>query len=147
MGNDFNKASFAPVPSEQLVAEDESAIESDNPTPLAKKQKKATGTVGAKAKVAKKKKKVYGDEEIVPASDEEQMPKLKKVKVKVRNEIDFATKKIEENQVKGNKYGDMLKSISSKQATEQSSRMPAPKALSQLQAAGGGKKLKRERGR
>jgi hypothetical protein len=64
MGDDFDKASFVPVPSEQSVAEDESAIESDDPTPPSKKQKarvteKATGTVGAKpgasAKVAEKK--------------------------------------------------------------------------------------------
>ena len=119
MGNDFDKALFVPVPSEQSVAKDESAIKSDDTTPPASKQKaqateKATGTAGVKAKVAERKKKVGGDEEIVPASDEELIPKLKKVKVKVHNEINFAAKKMEENKVKGNKYGDMLKSISSK---------------------------------
>ena len=152
MGDDFDKASFVPVPSEQSVAEDESAIKSDDPTPPSKKQKaqvteKATGTVGAKpgasAKVAKKKKKVDRDKEIVPASDEEQTPKPKKVKVKVRDEINIAAKNMEENEVKGSKYGDMVKSMSSKRA-EQSSGMPASKAPLQLQAVGGGKKLKRE---
>ena len=44
---------------------------------------------------------------------------------------------------KGNKYVDMVKSMSNKQAER--SGVPAPKAPSQLQAAGGGgKKLKRE---
>jgi hypothetical protein len=141
---DFDKTSLTPVPSDDSITEDES----DDPTPPAKKQKiqateKATRTAGASAKVAAKKKKVDRDEEVVATSDEEQTPKPKKVQAKVRDEINFAVKKME-NEVKGNKYGDMVKSMSSTNQAERSG-VPAPKAPSQLQAAGGGgKKLKRE---
>ena len=47
-----------------------------------------------------------------------------------------------ENKGKGDKYVNMVKSMSNKQAER--SGVPAPKAPSQLQVAGGGKKLKRE---
>ena len=94
------------------------------------------------AKVVEKKKQVDGDEKEVDASDEEEMPRPKKVKAKVRDEINFVAKKMEIDG-KGNKYVDMVKSMSNKQAER--SGVPAPKAPSQLQAAGGGgKKLKRE---
>ena len=45
-----------------------------------------------------------------------------------------------ENEVKGNKYGNMVKSMSNGQ-----SGIPATEASLQFQAGGGGKKLKRER--
>jgi hypothetical protein len=145
MSDNCDKASSAPASSEQSVAEDESAIERGDPTPPAKRQKqateKATRTAGGKEKVAEKKKEVGGDEEIVLTSDEEQTPKPKKVKVKLRDDINFAAKKIEEDEVKGNKYGNMLKSVSSKPAAEQSGGMPVPKVPLR---ARGGKKLKRE---
>jgi hypothetical protein len=146
--SDFDKTSLASA-SEESVTEDESTTESDDSdvTPPAKKQKiqateKATRTAAASTRVAEKKKKVDRDEKVVAAPDEEQTPKPKKVKAKVRDEIDFAAKKMD-NEVKGNKYGDMVKSMSSNRAER--SGMPPPKAPSQLQAAGGGsKKLKRE---
>jgi hypothetical protein len=50
----------------------------------------------------------------VPASDEErpQEPKLKKVKVKVRNEINIMAKKIEDKtQGTRSKYSDTVKSM------------------------------------
>ena len=65
--------------------------------------------MGASKKVAdsERGKKVGGDEKVVVASDEEQTPKPKKVKAKVHDEIDFATKKME-NEVKGDEYGNMV---------------------------------------
>jgi hypothetical protein len=141
---DFDKTSLAPVASEEddsvteddSVAEDESVTESDSddPTPPAKKQKtqateKAMQTAGASANVDEKKKKKV---EKVAITSDQQTPKPKKFKAKVRDEIDFAAKKITDNEVKRNMYSDMVKSMS------------APKPPSQLQAAGGGRKLKRE---
>ena len=96
-------------------------------------------------KVAEKKKRVDRDEEIVPASDDEETPKPKKVKVAkvpIRDEINMAAKKIVENEVKGNKYSGMVKTMFGKQAEENPGRKPALKAPSQLQAARG-KMLKR----
>ena len=146
---DFDKTPLTPVTSEgsitedELAVEDESSTESDNPVPPVKKQKIwATQTAGTSAKVVKKKKQVDGDEKVVDTSDEEETPKLKKVKAKIHNEINSVAKKME-NEGKGDKYVDMVKSMSNKQA--EWSGVPAPKAPLQLQAAGGGrKKLKRE---
>ena len=157
MGDEFDKESFAPVLSEQesvRVTEDESAVDSDGPTPPAKKQKtqvteeniRGAGVKPVGGKVAEKKKRVDRDEEIVPASDDEETPKPKKVKVvkvPVRDEINMAAKKIVENEVKGNKYSGMVKTMFGKQAEEHPGRKPALEAPSQLQAAGG-KMLKRE---
>ena len=157
MGDEFNKESFAPALSEQesvRVTEDELAVDSDGPTPPAKKQKtqvteeniRGVGVKPVGGKVAEKKKRVDRDEEIVPASDDQETPKPKKVKVvkvPVRDEINMAAKKIVENEVKGNKYSGMAKTMFGKQAEEHPGRKPALEAPSQLQAAGG-KMLKRE---
>lgn len=149
------------VVEDELTAGDESAPESEDAAPPAKKKKvevakKATSTAtntkkagtgkatkkasagkATKTTSAGKGKKVDrpAEDEQVVIIDEEQTPKPKKVKVKVRDEIDSAAKKME-NEAKGNKYGDMVRSMSSKKP-----EMPVP---SQLQAGGGGRKLKRE---
>ena len=145
IGDDDSEFDETPLPSlapEESVTENELSTESDDPAPLVKKQKiQVAKTAGASAKVAEKERKV-DRENVVAASDEEETPKPKKVKAKVRDAIDFAAKKMG-IEVKGDKYGDMVKSMFNKQAER--SGVPAPKAPSQLQAAGGGsKKLKRE---
>jgi arylsulfatase A-like enzyme len=70
----------------------------------------------------------------VPTSDDEpsQKPKLKKVKIKVHDEVNIVAKKIESEETQGiwRKYGDMVRLMSSKQASVQ----PAPKAPTQVQA-------------
>ena len=110
MVDELNKDSFAPALSEQeSVTEDESAVDSDIPTPPAKKQKAQVTEVNIRkvevkpvgGKVAEKKKRVDRDEEIVPASDDKQTPKAKKVKVikaPVRDEINMAARKVAEKQ-------------------------------------------------
>ncbi|KAM6503850.1 hypothetical protein JOM56_000793 [Amanita muscaria] len=168
MGDDIDRESFAPAPSEQSTTENDSdsAIESDDRTPPAKKQKaqgaekikagakqasgkaaekkktqateKATGNAAAKAA---KKMEVDRDEEIVPASDEE-TPKPKKAKV--RDEINIAAKKIVETEVRENRGGDMVNSMSSKQSEGRPGGKPAPEVTTQLQVPVGGRKLKRE---
>jgi len=151
---DFDETPVAPVAAENSFTEDESAssvtedesassltedeseIEYVAPPPKKKKimvTEKATRTVGASTKVAERGRKVGKDEKVVAASDEAQTskPKKDKAKVQVREEIKFAAKKMK-NEVKGNRYDDMMKSMSK--------RPP-----SQLQeTGGGGKKLKRE---
>jgi hypothetical protein len=143
-----DNASFAPAPAgesadSELAIGSDSATESDSPAPPTKKQK--VHDTGASTKVAEKRRKVDKDEEIVaaPQADDDgevQTPKPKKMKM--RDEINFAAKKIEEDK-KGNKYGGMVESVFNK---AESNEMPAPKAPSHLQAAEKGKnrKLKRE---
>lgn len=142
---DDSDFALGPVASEdQSNAEDES---SDEATPPAKKLKiqateKAAQTVGASQKVAERERKVSRDEEVVVNSDEDQTPKPKKTKIKVRDEINFAAQKMEnDSEVKRNKYADMVKS------TGTSSYLSGMPAL-QLQATGGelgrGRKLRRE---
>jgi hypothetical protein len=142
MSDDVAMASFVPPCSRKSISDDDSAVESDNPPPT-KKSKARTARKDA-GEVGKRKK--ADDEEIVPASDEEQPeePKLKKVKVKVRDEINIMAKKIEDKtQGTRNKYGNMVKSMSSTRAEDQSSGKPASKTPSQVQAMGG-RRLKRE---
>jgi hypothetical protein len=122
MSDGVDKASFVSPCSKKLAGEDDSAVESDSPPPLLKQPRaqtagKATAKVGMKVagKTVKKTKADKYEEEIVPASDEEQPqePKPKKMKVKVRDEINIAAKKIEDGtQGTWNKYGDMVKSMS-----------------------------------
>ena len=97
---DFNKTPLMPVISEGSITEDELAIEDESSTesdvlvpPVKKKKIRATQTAGMSAKVVEKKKQVDGDEKEVDTSDEEEMPKPKKVKAKVHDEINFVTKK------------------------------------------------------
>ena len=110
MVDKLDKDSFAPVLSElESVTEEESAVDSDIPTPPAKKQKAQATEVNIRkaevkpvsGKVAEKKKRVDRDEEIVLASDDEQTPRAKKVKVikaPVCDEINMATRKVAEKQ-------------------------------------------------
>jgi hypothetical protein len=142
---------LGPVASEnELVVKDDSESStkdesSDNSIPPAKKPKiqatvKATRTVGASQKAAQRVRKVGRDEKVeVPESDEEQTPKPKKAKTKtkVRDEINFAAKKMEKND------SPVEVNLKGGKSTGASSGMPAP----QLQATGGegrGKKLRRE---
>jgi hypothetical protein len=75
---DVNNVSFIQPCFKKSVSEDDSAVESDNLPPLAKRFKtqtagKATAKVGIKVtrKVGKKKKANKYDKEIVPTSNEE----------------------------------------------------------------------------
>jgi hypothetical protein len=151
--DDFDAASFAPAYSEKSVADNDSAIENEGPPPPAKRLKvekvgKAMTTARAMpvgVKVAGKRKKADDDaDEIVPASEEElpQEPKAKKVKVKVRDEIDIVMKKMGEDKIR-NKYSNMVKSVPSKHAGEDLRGRPAPKEPSQVQPLAN-RKLKRE---
>ncbi|KAF8222298.1 hypothetical protein L208DRAFT_1323430 [Tricholoma matsutake] len=150
MGDKFDAQSFAPaLPEEESTTKDESVVESDM-TPRPKKQKAQAKDIREAevkpvgGKVAAKRKQVDKDEEIVPASDDELIPRLKKVKkVPVCDEIDMAAKKMVENEVKGNKYSGMVKTMFSKPAGEHQGQKPALGAPSQLQAVGC-KVLKRE---
>jgi hypothetical protein len=139
---------------EKSVAGDNLGYESEAPPPPAKKVKavktgKAVVTARAKIdvvkKVAEKRKKVNDDDnKIVPDSEEDkpQEPKPKKVKVKVRDEIDIVMKQIEEDRIRNRYDGNMAKSMPIKHAGEEL-RRPAPEAPSQVQAWVN-KKLKRE---
>lgn len=144
--------SFVPPRSEKSVSVDDSAVEteSDNPPP-AKRPKaqtagKATAKVGIKAsREAGKNKKV--DEYDKEASDEE-TPKPKKVKVKVRDEINTMARKIEdETQEMPSKYGDIVKSMTStaRGKVARSDKKAVSKTPSQAQVMHAyGRGLKRE---
>lgn len=157
MAEDFDTASVE-VPCSEKSITDDSTVESDNPPPPVKKRKfqaavtavpataKAVSTAGVKpvgGRVAEKKKRAKDAEEVVPASDEElpEEPKLKKVKVKVRDEIDIAMKKIEKNKVQNVSVNTLKSSNHAGEDLEGS--LPAPEALSQV-PVGGKRKLKRE---
>jgi hypothetical protein len=120
MSDDVNNTPSTPPCSKKSVSEDDLAVESDNPPPVKRSKAqmagKATAKVGIKAtrKVGKKTQADEDDEEIVPASNEEQPeePKLKKVKVKVHDEINIMAKKIEDKtQGMWSKYSDIVKFI------------------------------------
>ena len=152
MSDDVNNASFVPSYIKKFVSEDDLAVENDNPPPSKRSKAqtagKAIAEVGIKVtgKVGKKTKANKYDEEIVPASNEEQPqePKLKKVKVKVHNEINIMAKKIKDKtQEMQSEYGDIVKSMSTMQAEDGSNRKPASKTPSQAQEMGG-RRLKRE---
>ena len=139
MSDDVDNTSFVPSYSKKFVSEDDSAIESDNPPPFKRSKAQTAGKAIAKVgikvtrKVGKKTKADEYNEEIVPASDEEQPqePKLKKVKVKMHNEINIVAKKIEnKTQETQSKYGDIVKSMSTTQAEDGSNGKPASKTPS-----------------
>jgi len=147
----FNATLFAPSYPEKSVSDNDLGIESDGPLPPAKKlQVKKTGkavtTARAKpvgGKVAKKRKKVNDDADEVVLDSEEEKPqeaKLKKVKVKVQDEINIAMKKVEDKIQ--NKYSNMVKSMPSKHAGEELRGGLAPEAPSQILAQAN-KKLKK----
>lgn len=147
LSDNFEKASFIPPASERSVTADESAVDSDAATPVAKKLKvepkkavaKTAGKKKATAKKADKQKQAdQSDVEIVDAEPQE--PKRKKPRM--RDEIDVAAKKIGENESQGNKYARMVKSMLGKQGEELAPKFKAP---SRPQATVvGGKKLQRE---
>jgi len=108
---DFDNTSLSPAPSDSSVTESESESvtesESDDPTPPTKKQKiQATQKVGGSGKVPGSEKGRKVDKKVVVASEEEHRTSMpKKVKAKVRDEIDFAAKKMEK---KKEKYRDIV---------------------------------------
>jgi hypothetical protein len=155
MADDFERASFVPPTSEHSDTADESTAERDATPHPAKKlkaePKKAVAKTAAKKKAVSKKadKKKVDDEsdvEIVnsnaePPQEPPQEPKPKKVKPRMRDEINIAAKKIEENESQGSKYANMVKSMSGNRGEEPE----ALKGTSRPQATVvGGKKLQRE---
>jgi len=142
MSDDVDKASFVLPCSRKSISDDDSAVESDGPPPIKKSKAQMARKVAGEA--GKRKKDDNGG--VVPASAEgqPQEPKPKKVKVKVCNEINIMAKKIEDKtQGAQNKYGNMVKSMSSTRAEAQPSGKPASKTPLQVQVTGG-RRLKRE---
>jgi hypothetical protein len=131
-----DSASFIPPSAEESVANN-SGVESDVPPPPIKKQRaqttKAKGQVtAAMNKVTVKK----SDVEMVSTDVElPQEPKPKKVKTWTRDEINAATKEIQEN-----KYGDIVRSMSTKQGGKESSGKPGSTATAVTEK----RKLQRE---
>jgi hypothetical protein len=125
LSDNFKKASFTPPTSKRSVTTDESAVDSDMPTPVTKKlkvepKKAMVKTAGKKKAMAKKADK----------------------KPRMQDEFNVAAKKIRENESQGNKYASMMKSMSGKQGEEPALKFKAP---SQPQATVvGGKKLQGE---
>ena len=147
---DFDKAEFTPPSADDSVTEDNSAVESDPPPPT--KKSKVQPAENAAKKTAMKKKEVAKMEpkesevDIVPDSEAEQ-PKEPKSRFQVRNEINGAAKKIEENRTQGNKYSEMVKSMTSKRGEKESGENPAPKSKGKGKdqaVTGGSKRLVRE---
>ena len=125
LSDNFKKASFTLPTSKCSVTTDESAIDSDMPTPVTKKLK--VEPKKAVAKMAGKKKAI--------AKKADKKPHM-------RDEINVAARKIGENESQGNKYANMMKSMSGKQGEEPALKFKAP---SQPQATVmGGKKLQGE---
>jgi hypothetical protein len=142
--------------SKSSVDADDSAVENDDPpppTPAKKKKAKitpkaTTARVDTKklGETANRKRKVVEDVEgdIPQDSNDEQPqePKPKKMKVKMRDEINVATTKILEIQVKktaNNKYAEMVNSMGS--SGKPASNVPSHSSLA---VASGGRPLKRE---
>jgi hypothetical protein len=138
------------LPASELSAEEGPAIESDPPPPAKKPKIQPTGQVkvnpahtnarkGKKADQHAQDILIVSNGEVMPDSDEEppQEPKPKKTKVKLRDQINVAAKKIEQKN-----DGDTAKSTSSQQEEEsiQSSGRPAPKIQSRVKP----RPLKRE---
>jgi hypothetical protein len=150
MGDNHDGALFEPV----AAGDSESAVESDEPSPPPKKRKAQTvqkAAVNVEQRKGVEKTAADGEKKVetAPGSDNEplQEPKPKKMKVKMRDAINIAAKKIEANAIEGtqSKYGHMVKAIPSRRAGEGPSGKPAPKAPSQVQAVDG-RRLKREGG-
>jgi hypothetical protein len=146
---DFDKAEFAPPSADDSVTADDSAVESDPPPPAKKSKVQPADTA---KKTAMKKKEVAKMEskesevDVVPDS-EAQQPKECKPRFQVRNEINGAAKKIEENRTQGNKYSEMVKSMTSKQGEKESGENPAPKSKGKGKdqaVTGGSQRLVRE---
>jgi hypothetical protein len=140
MTDDFDRGSFVPPGSEHSATGDDSAVESDAPTPRPVKK----GNTGL-PKAGKGKKAEESEVEIIDA-DAEPMKKPKKVKPRLRDAIDVAAKDIEDDKAgAGNKYAAMLKSASNQRGGDKSGGQPAVKALQMPQAPAVGAKRKLER--
>jgi hypothetical protein len=138
-----------PMPgSDGLVNADDSAVESDGPpTPVGKgKGKQMAPAARADMKnlqveLGNRKRRVddVGDD-VPPGSDEEQPqePKPKRVKKKMREEINIATTKILEKEKEGNKYANMVKNSMG------SSGKPASKVPSHSTSQAVGRQPQRE---
>lgn len=149
MTDNFDRGSFVPPGSEHSATVDDSAVESDAPTPRPTKGRK-TGkgkAVVSKETVVPKPGKGKKAEELeveIVNSDTEpvKVPKPKKVKPRVRDAIDIAARSIEDNEPgAGNKYAAMLKN----QRGDKSGGQPAIKAPQMPQAPVVGVKRKLER--
>jgi hypothetical protein len=141
----------APDPAGELPVagpadDSESNTESDSPPPPPKKQKvhrdKARGV--SMKKLEAEKKKLDKNEEVMTVTDDDGQETPRPKKMRMRDEINFAAQKIDEDKAEGNKYGGMVESVFGDKQAAPSDGMPASEALSQHQAAGKGKKLKRE---
>jgi hypothetical protein len=153
MSDRFEKSSFVP-PASEPGTEDDSTVESDIPPPPCKKPKgnpkkivKKTAALKTKAaaKKADKRKKADRSDTETAGFDVEppQEPKPKRVKPRMRDEIEIAAKKIEENesQETRNMYVDMVRSMS---MSGKRGEKPTLEGLSLPQAtAVGGKKSRR----
>jgi hypothetical protein len=139
--------------SKNSVDADDSAVENDGPpppTPAEKMKVKITQnattapTVDTKklGETADRKRRVDVEGDAPGGSDDEQLqePRLKKMKVKMRDEISVATTKILEIEKKGNKYAGMVNSMGSSGKPASKPEVPSH---SQFQAVGG-RQLKRE---
>jgi hypothetical protein len=143
-------SSFSPKPSacsEDSATEEEPASEIDSQSPIPAKMLKAKATRKATTKMshappARKKTKAVEDvaqaldEEMELALDEVPPRKPKKMKVKVRDEIDLVAMKIKEDEIQNNggKTGNMANPTSGQQAGKEQSGRPAPQSLvSQVQ--------------
>ncbi|KAH9010534.1 hypothetical protein EDB85DRAFT_2161179 [Lactarius pseudohatsudake] len=138
--DDNEKSAFKPLASEPSDMGDNStqAVESDVPPPPGKKlkgaHKKAVVTRAATKATSRKNKRANKLIAKSAGSDAEppQEPKPKKIKVRIRDEINVAAKKMEdqaEDKSQGNKYADMVKSMSGKRLGGEGlalKRPPAP---------------------
>ena len=116
---------FIPPSAKESVADD-SGVESDVQSPPVKKQRaQTTKAKGQEMAVMKKvtvkkadKKQGVNESDVEMVSTDVELPqepKPKKVKMRMWNEINAATKKIGEKEIQGNKYGDIVRSMSTKQ--------------------------------
>jgi hypothetical protein len=151
--SDSDASKFKELHSQESVSEGESATESDS-QPRAKMSKAQT-TGKAKVRRATPKKKRSNatlrakqgpalNEAIVPSLDEEP-PRKKKAKSKLRDEIEIETKKIQDDAIsKNGGDSDMAKSMSSQDVGEERSATPLFETPSQAQAGRTwGRELKR----
>jgi hypothetical protein len=129
------------------VEEPASEKDSQSPIParklMAKTTRKATTRVSHAPPARKKTKAALPVEDVEQALDEEMESALdeapprrarkpKKMKVKVRDEINMAAMKIKEDKIRNN-GGDMAEPTSGQQSGEEQSGRPAPQSLSQVQ--------------
>ncbi|KAH9023765.1 hypothetical protein EDB85DRAFT_1894623 [Lactarius pseudohatsudake] len=117
------KSAFKPLASESSDTRDNStqAVESDVPPPPGKKlkgaHKKAAATRAATKATSRKNKRANKLDAESADAEPPQEPKPKKIKLRIRDEINVAAKKMEdqaEDKSQGNRYADMVKLMSGK---------------------------------